>query len=262
MITKTNPTFISLLKDTSYDSARLITFTLEDDIHLMQHNFNAIRDGFYLGVARPGQYIKLIADGHLQMSNTQMEHATNQLFAQKARGKVLVFGLGIGLIFDLVKWDQIKYLQIVEKNAAVINLMMPFIQAYQRFYPDRKIRVRQGDAYTYLPSIYYDTIYYDIWHDITIDNLETMTQFNNKSAAWLNPGGWRGCWSEPEIRSIYYCTECHELKNDCYCERCDYCDELIENCECERCPDCDEVIDECYCDPCEECGEQPYDCYC
>lgn len=57
---------------------------------------SAIRDRWMR--VDPGKYARLTVDGRLFMSDTRMERITNGDFVRQAHGRVLIAGLGLGMI--------------------------------------------------------------------------------------------------------------------------------------------------------------------
>ena len=62
------------------------------------------------------------------MSNHEFETLTNQKFLDNAKGDILIFGLGIGLIiFPLLTDNDIKSITIVEIDDGLIDEVFPII---------------------------------------------------------------------------------------------------------------------------------------
>ena len=215
------------------------------------HNLRAVRDGYSFMVARPGKYTRLIGNGRIWMSNTNMEISTNRKFAENAKGDVLVFGLGLGVLFDLVNWDVIDSFTIVELNQEVIDLIAPYIT-------NPKIKVIVGNAFDYYTDVKYNAVYFDIWPNICLDNWEEMVKFKEKGKEWLKEDGWVGCWLDTELYHKLFCSECEESVDDCCCEKCYQCDMVLTN----DTTDDWETCHDCYVEECDECGEDVMECDC
>ena len=228
-------------------------------------NLRLARDLGWWAQVHPGTYWRVINEYGLQMSNTPMEIHTNQK-VKEFSGYVLVFGLGLGLVIDLINWNLVEHLDIVEIDPDIIKLMTPFIDEYTSIYPERNITIFQGDALSAdpLPSgICYNYIWFDIWPNICVDNLDEMKKLKNFAKDHIPNAKYIGCWSEQELRDKYICPECNEqIDYDCCCYRCDECNELEDECFCERCDCCDEIIDYCICDICDTCELPEYECEC
>lgn len=154
-----------------------------------------------------GKYVRLRINGHVAMSDTDMEKLSNWEFLDNANGNVLVAGLGIGLILipALIK-EEVISIEVVEKNADVICAVEPQIRSYladQNL--NKKLLVVHNDIFKYKPEKgkKWDTIYFDIWNDICVDNLEGITKLKRKFARRLNrsnPDCWMGAWQEENLR--------------------------------------------------------------
>lgn len=114
-------------------------------------------------------YTKLLVDGELMMSDTQMERTTNLGFLWEATGDVLIAGLGIGLVLHpLVAKPEVRSVTVIEKYPDVIALV-------GRTVP-RGVDIICADIFDWRPKkgTKFDTIYFDIWPDQCTDNLEEM----------------------------------------------------------------------------------------
>jgi hypothetical protein len=106
-------------------------------------------------------------DGLYMMSDHPTERLTNQMFIDVAKGDVIIFGLGIGMIIvPLLESDEIKSILIVEKDAELIKDILPIIKKR-----DARgiLKVVEGDAFNYhetLKEEKFDTIYFDIWQNV------------------------------------------------------------------------------------------------
>ena len=117
-----------------------------------------------------GDYIKLIVDGELMMSNTPMEKRTSADFVINACGDVLICGLGIGLvIMPLLEAERVKTITVVEKYQDVIDIVLPQIKPYDKH---NKLKVICADCFDYCTKEKFDTIFIDIWASINRDIYE------------------------------------------------------------------------------------------
>lgn len=146
---------------------------------------------------RPGTYTRLVVDGQLMMTDTQMEQETNAGLLRAARGNVLIAGLGIGMVLvPLLKKAEVNTVLVVEKSQDVIDLVAPHLV---KEHEDR-LFVFQGDILTWKPdpSWTFDVIYFDIWPSITADNLDDMKALERRYRKVLKPGGWMASWCKIE----------------------------------------------------------------
>lgn len=147
--------------------------------------------------------ILAIKDGETMMSDHPSEIITNQDFIDNAKGDVLIFGLGMGLIvFPLLNSDEINSITIVEKDKGLIDIVGPIIK--EKDLKD-KLRIKEGDAFLFFKEINtkFDTIYFDIWAKInnkSFDEMETLHKLYNR---FLREDGYLDSW-------------CYYLKNKLY----------------------------------------------
>lgn len=115
------------------------------------------------------KYMKLIQneDGFCMMSDHPHERITNQNFINAAKGDVVIFGLGIGLIIlPLLEAKEITSILVVEKDKGLIDSILPTIKKQ-----DTRgiLKVVHGDAFNYFEELNvekFDTIYFDIWQNV------------------------------------------------------------------------------------------------
>lgn len=179
-------------------TAEVIHFELTDaDIGLS--NLRALRDGAGFMVVRPGHYVKLVADGALQMSDTDMEWRTNMTLLVEARGDILVAGLGIGFVLPaLIDNKRVTSITVIERNKDVIALVAPHFRS-------SKLRIVKGDAKTpdkALNGDKFDVVWLDIWSTFCGDNLKEMASLKKQYRKRVRRGGFIGCWSEVETKSL------------------------------------------------------------
>lgn len=161
----------------------------QNDVLLV--NARYIRDGQAFCVMFPGIYTRLKIDGNLVMSDTNMERLTNEQFVEKAHGRVLIAGLGIGLVlknlYPKLETGEISEIVVMEYYKDVINLVKPAFK-------HKKIKIRHGDIHKMNPKKKFDTIYFDIWNEISEDNLPDMKALHQKFSNHLNEGGYINSW--------------------------------------------------------------------
>lgn len=124
-----------------------------------------------------GTYKALKCNNKTIMSNTPDEIRDFRYFIHKATGKVLVNGLGLGVILKaLVDKPDIEHVTVIEISQDVINLVGP------TFKDNPKVTIIHADAFTYKPpkGVRYNAVWNDIWDDICIDNLESMSKLHRK----------------------------------------------------------------------------------
>lgn len=109
--------------------------------------------------------IYLYQDDQDWMIDAPSEAATNNICAEKAHGKVLTFGLGIGyFIYMAMANPNVTEITCVEKSEEVIAMFKRFI--YPQFPQNIPLTIIQGDAFDYFNEEFmsqFDYSYTDIW---------------------------------------------------------------------------------------------------
>lgn len=168
-------------------------------INMKESRFFNIRQGNSLGYTYPGTYVKLLVNNQLMMSDTSLERKTNIDFVRKAEGRVLIAGLGVGLILKaILDKPEVSEVWVIEKYQDVIDLVA------ERFrHP--KLMVICADIFEFnLPKTQkFDTIYFDIWPDICTDNLKEMSVLHRKFAKnKANKSSFMESWYRKYLLSI------------------------------------------------------------
>jgi Spermine/spermidine synthase domain len=126
---------------------------------------------------RPGKYKRLKRNGTIVMSNTPSELRDHRYFVYKAKGNVLINGLGLGCVLsEIVAKDNVESITVIEISEDVINLVAPFFQNPPR------VNIIHADAFTWKPpkGVRYDAVWHDIWDFICTDNLKEMEKLHRK----------------------------------------------------------------------------------
>jgi hypothetical protein len=150
-----------------------------------------------------GRYAQLLVGQELMMSDTQMERRSNTEFVQKAHGRVLVAGLGLGLIlFAIADKLNVEHVTVVEKYQDVIDLV------------GHAVKAKLGDRVTFVCADIFDwrpakgtnfnVAYMDIWPSICTDNLPEMTRLHRKFGRYLDKTDdrrWIGSWMQRSLQA-------------------------------------------------------------
>jgi spermidine synthase len=132
----------------------------------------------------------------VMMTNNEFVMITNQKFIDNAKGDVIIFGLGIGLILHpLLQDDDIKSITIVEVDKDLIDETFPIILDFDT---KSKLSIINCDAFQYQDDKKYDTIYFDIWPLINEEAFKEMKVLSEKFSKNLNDGGWMDSWCSEE----------------------------------------------------------------
>ncbi len=146
-----------------------------------------------------GEYVRLVVNGKLYMSNTLMEQITNREIIQRAHGHTLIAGLGIGMIlFPILAKKELTKITVVEKYADVIELIKPYFRS-------RKLKIINADIFEWRPKDEkFNVIYNDIWPDANTDNLKEIAILHQRQKFWLDrndPNCWLGSWCQDYLRN-------------------------------------------------------------
>lgn len=143
-----------------------------------------------------GTYKRLMRDGVCVMSNTPDEISDFMGFVRKAKGSVLVNGLGIGVLLKaLLNKSEVTDITIIEISEDVIKLVAP------TYLTDNRVTIINADAFKYKPpkDKRYDAVWHDIWDYICTDNLEEMKKLHRKYGRKAN---YQSSWCRDECE--YY----------------------------------------------------------
>lgn len=157
--------------------------------------FTSMRAAFKgRGWVPAGTYTKLVCNGRgIVMSDTPDEMRDHRYAVYRAKGHVLVNGLGIGMVLtNLLKKPEVTTVTVVEIDADVIALVGPH-------YTDPRVTIVHESAFDYAPpkGIRYGAVWHDIWDTICGDNLPEMTRLKRK---YGRRADWQGCWCEYECK--------------------------------------------------------------
>lgn len=171
------------------------TFTLtEDDVRMANLRANLRSRVMYCPA---GTYRKLVHKRRgVVMSNTPMEILTNREAFNAATGRVLINGLGMGMLLEaILSKPCVTYVRVVEIDPDVIALVGP------HFASDPRVEIIQADALSYKPAKgeRFDYAWHDIWDDICSDNLEQMRVLARRYNKRVATRG-QGFWSRDQIQ--------------------------------------------------------------
>lgn len=164
-----------------------------------------------MGLSWKVMYTRLVRDEHdIVMSNTPMEMRTNYAIMHRAFGNVLIAGLGLGMILiPISRLLNVRRIVVVEKDADVLKLMQPRLERHLAA-RTTFINLDIFDAKQYILEHYeepFDTIYFDIWDEISGDNWAQMKKLKNryrpllrKTISTFGTRSWISCWREMDCR--------------------------------------------------------------
>lgn len=154
------------LKYDFYEPYQIIPF---DEIKVDSKDYKEVTPIAYFPQQVP--FLSLSYKNEVWMSITPNEIETMQPAIDRARGNVLVMGLGLGYypyMISLLK--QVKHIYVLEIDKNIIDIFNKCI--FPHFPHQNKIHIIHGDAIEYLKDnpIHFDTTFVDIWHN-PIDGL-------------------------------------------------------------------------------------------
>ncbi len=137
-----------------------------------------------------GTYTKLTRNGQVIMSDTPDEIRDHRFFVYRAKGKILVNGLGLGIVVELLlDKDEVDHITVIEISRDVIVLVGKYLKDV---YGDR-LTIIEADALTWKPpkGVKYNSVWHDIWDNICSDNLEEMKTLHRR---YGRRADWQGSW--------------------------------------------------------------------
>ena len=168
------------LKYITYEPYQLFAY---DDISLEGDKENS-RIGYF---DNKFSYLALTEGNNIWMSLNPNEIETMKPYINKAKGNVLVLGLGMGYVqFMMAVNPEVKNITIVEKDPEIVGLFNSLI--LPSFKNKEKIKIIENDAISFVKkNNKYDYIFADLWHSPE-DGLSLFVQLkriNKNIDCWL-----------------------------------------------------------------------------
>jgi len=163
-----------------------------------QAKFDMMRGMFHGGRYTPaGTYTSIQRNGKIIMSDTPNEIRDHYQIIRMARGKVLINGLGIGMVLGAVlAKPEVTHVTVIDLSPDVISLVGNY---YKQKYGD-KVEIICADAFTWKPpkNVRYDVVWHDIWDDICSDNLPEMAKLHRKYGKCCD---WQDSWAKYQCKA-------------------------------------------------------------
>lgn len=166
-------------------------------------------------VCHPGTFTRLITKDsqggwEIMMTDAPSEIRTSAEFIKAAHGDVLVAGLGLGVtLLQVLRKRCVKSVTIVELNPDVIKLVYPHLIRHLSPKKAGKLGLVNQSIFDYKPEVKYgetfDTIWLDIWPDVSTRNLPEMTILKSRAEGWLNKKNqkaWVGVWEWDYLKKL------------------------------------------------------------
>ena len=114
------------------------------------------------------EFPAVLEDGNEWMTLTPVDLDTSDEAIERAHGKVVTFGLGLGYYTYMVsEKESVESITVVEKSEDVIALFKEYI--LPQFTHPEKVRIVNADAFEYakhtMPEEGYDVAFVDTWRD-------------------------------------------------------------------------------------------------
>lgn len=200
------PIMQDILPEGKTDNASLEYFTISDSearMAVMKATYG--RD--YLGRhIYAGDFVRLIINNQLMFTDTGGERYSNYEIVQNSHGKVLIAGLGLGMVLAaIVPKPEVKKVVVIEISQDVINLVEPHIRNYLgKFSP--KLEIVCSDIYDYVPTEKFNTIFFDIWGDYSGDTYEDTKKLHRKFSKYLNrtDSPYMNSWMRWHMKELHF----------------------------------------------------------
>jgi hypothetical protein len=137
-----------------------------------------------------GVYTRLMRGPVLVMSDTPAEIRDHLEAIRRASGRVLIHGLGLGMVLKAVlAKPEVTRVDVVEKSEDVIRLVVPTYEV------DPRLHIHHGDAFTFRfpPTERFDVVWHDVWDSICADNLPEMATLHRRYGRRTH---WQGSWAK------------------------------------------------------------------
>jgi len=164
-----------------------------------------------------GTYTGLYHRNSVVMSDTPNEIRDHLGFIIRAKGRVLIHGLGLGMCAAAVlKKEEVTHVTVVEKSPDVIKLVGPSMVALAKEKAGKACVLRSGtghfdlgepvltikldDCFTWKPKKgeRWDVVWHDVWDDICTDNLPEMAKLHRRFGRRCD---WQGSWCRDRLLS-------------------------------------------------------------
>ena len=145
-----------------------------------------------------GMYTRLTCNGTVVMSDTPAEIRDHLAPIRCAKGKVLINGLGLGVLLNAVlQKPEVEEVIVIELSPEVIELVGDhYIKK-----ANGRLTIIQADALTWKPpkGVRYQMVWHDIWDAICADNLPEIHQLHRRYGRRCD---WQWSWCREICESV------------------------------------------------------------
>jgi hypothetical protein len=164
-----------------------------------QSKLNALQGGGYVP---PGEYVRLVGKcgWPMWMSSTPEELVSNWPLFDHAHGRILIAGLGLGIIIHPLMEDEgVEHVTVLERNPDIIALVQPSLQ---RFIDEGRLTVIEADVFEWdRRGAKFNVIWLDIWEgkngDVATEQGKLHRRFQH-ALDRTDPECWMGSWAREE----------------------------------------------------------------
>ena len=153
-----------------------------------------------------GDFVKLHVDGEMMFSDAGGERYSNREIVWNSHGKVLIAGLGLGMILTkIASKPDVKYITVVEKSRDVIGLVESHIRKYLGN-DSAKLEVVESDIFDFVPCHKYNTIFFDIWGNYSGDTYEQTKKLHRRFSKYLDRSNspYMDSWMRWHMRRLHF----------------------------------------------------------
>jgi spermidine synthase len=164
--------------------------------HRTPSKLDCLRSAYHGQTLEKRPLATLTVNGVLMMSDGYEEHRSNSEVVWRSKGKVLIAGLGIGMVLtEILKRKEVQSVLVIEKYQDVIDLVVHHL-------PSKKLSWICADIFDWKPDKgeKFDTIYFDIWPNICTDNLIEIAKLHQRFKFYKAKDGWMGSWNQDLLR--------------------------------------------------------------
>ena len=201
------PVMQDILPEDKTGDASLEHFTISED----EARFAVMKAMYgrdYLGRdIYAGDFVRLHVNGQLAMSDSGGERASSREVVREAHSKVLIAGLGLGMILTaIVPKPEVKKVVVVEISQDVINLVEPHIRNYLGKFSS-KLEIVCSDIYNYIPIEKFNTIFFDIWGNYSGDTYEDTKKLHHQFQRHLDrtDSPYMDSWMRWHMKKLHFC---------------------------------------------------------
>jgi spermidine synthase len=125
-------------------------------------------------------------------------------------GRVLINGLGLGLVVQAAIMLDMKEVYVVEHNPKIIE-MVGNVWMKKAKLKGVDLEIIEGDAFNVVVPGTFDVVWHDIWPTISDHNLPEMDALLNK---YRKKAKWQGCWQREGCELMRDAVEFYEKEDE------------------------------------------------